>query len=347
MALRLIPPGSRSNKGWYVRGSIGGRRIEESAGQTRAEAEAYRIRRESELTEQQAIAARPATPSFAAAVNLYLDQGGSTRYLAPILDRLGTRDVDSIGQADAVALAQALYPLACAATLRRQVWTPLRAVLLAAHRAEWRAPPNLQAPRVKTAPTPVAPVGWLNMIRPHVEPRAWAAYFMMATTSLRISEAVSLVWGEVDLHRGIAYVPTSKTGIARAVTLPRQACVIIGALASPDRPPDPAAPVFGYQSRDALDKAVRRACQRQGLPFYSSHKAGRHAFATRALQAGHSLEHVTRAGGWASGRMVSERYSHLEVEDTRGLGDSVANRLLGEKMGENPKTAAKSKRSRN
>ena len=74
----------------------------------------------------------------------------------------------------------------------------------------------------------------------------------------------------------------------------------------------PNALVFGYAGRWSVNQAIERACQRAGVPYLSSHKVGRHAFAARLLRAGHSLKLVQEAGGWRVARMVSDHYGHLE-----------------------------------
>jgi site-specific recombinase XerD len=73
--------------------------------------------------------------------------------------------------------------------------------------------------------------------------------------------------------------------------------------------------LFGFASRYTANQALKRVCQRHGLPFYSFHKAGRHSFASRLLREGKSLKFVAEAGGWASIKMPAEIYGHLEKSD--------------------------------
>ena len=78
----------------------------------------------------------------------------------------------------------------------------------------------------------------------------------------------------------------------------------------------------------ARSAAIERVCRKAGLPYLSSHKVGRHAFAARLLAQGQSLKLVQDAGGWATIQVVSEIYGHLEqqaIDDAvRGAGAGLA-----------------------
>ncbi|HMN37496.1 MAG TPA: tyrosine-type recombinase/integrase [Hyphomicrobium sp.] len=109
-------------------------------------------------------------------------------------------------------------------------------------------------------------------------------------------------------------------------------------LITADGETNPGATVFGYAGRWSVNQAIKRVCANAdpALKYYSSHKLGRHAFATRLLDSGKSLQHVKDAGGWASIQIVSDAYGHLEVNETHAAildrGSVVARELSGERL---------------
>lgn len=115
---------------WYIRGTVAGHRVYESArtGDRRA-AEALRIRREAELLERASLG-RKATATLAEAALAYMETGGEARFLLPILDHAGPdlrlSEVTSEWLREA---AHALYPDAAPATVNRQLITPVSAVV--------------------------------------------------------------------------------------------------------------------------------------------------------------------------------------------------------------------------
>ena len=84
MSLRLVKRPRSPN--WIMRGSIRGMRLEESTGTAdRSRAEEIRAKREAEF-HTEFIYGKKATVTFAHAVQSYLENGGSRRFLAPILN---------------------------------------------------------------------------------------------------------------------------------------------------------------------------------------------------------------------------------------------------------------------
>lgn len=110
---------------WYIRGTVAGHRVYESArtGDRRA-AEALRIRREAELLERASLG-RKATATLAEAALAYMETGGEARFLLPILDHAGPdlrlSEVTSEWLREA---AHALYPDAAPATVNRPAHHP-------------------------------------------------------------------------------------------------------------------------------------------------------------------------------------------------------------------------------
>jgi hypothetical protein len=114
---------------WYIHGTIRGITVRESTGVAdRKAAEAIRARREWEII-QRSVFGREATATFLGAAVSYLEAGGEKLYLKPIIARIGVMPLAKIDQTVIEQTARALYPGALPATLNRQAFTPIAAVL--------------------------------------------------------------------------------------------------------------------------------------------------------------------------------------------------------------------------
>lgn len=328
MSLKLV----RARKGgdtWYIRGTIRGRRIEESTGtDDRRRAEELRARREGELLDE-AIHGRAATATFAHAALSYLEQGGERRFVAPLLRHFGTTALARIGQVEIEAAARILYPGRKPSTINRQIHTPLSAILKhAAARGMCELRP-IERPR--------QPRGRLRWLTPDEARRLLGAcnadlrplVILMLYTGARVSEALYLDWADVDLARAhVAYLDT-KNGLPRGVPL---APIAVAALANL---PHRAGPVFRrpdgmpYAPRDGeggqIKTAFRGAVRRAGLGWIDT-KEGRevwrtdvtphvlrHTWATWHYAAHRDVASLQQLGGWASIEMVM-RYVHINTD---------------------------------
>ena len=75
----------------------------------------------------------------------------------------------------------------------------------------------------------------------------------------------------------------------------------------------------GWKRARLLENAPNPSC--------SPHEIGRHAFASRLLRAGYSLQYIEGAGGWKTIEVVSQIYGHVERKEwTMGahkVGDTL------------------------
>ena len=102
----------RNSPYWQMRGTVAGRRVEQSTRTAnRAEAEEIRARWEAELWDR-ARHGPEVVATFAEAVNIYLDQGKSPRFLGPLLDYFATTRLKGIDQSAIDRAARAIYPTA-------------------------------------------------------------------------------------------------------------------------------------------------------------------------------------------------------------------------------------------
>ena len=165
MSLKLYP---RPNGIFHIRGTVQGRRVDESARtRVREEAEAIRAKLEADLF-RRSVYGDDAVATFAEAAEGYMLAGGESEHLTPLILHFGLTKLRDIKQIDIDRYVQgrAVKP----ATLIRQVYTPMSAVLTHASRQGLCDPPQLRKPEIKTTRTehltPDQAEAWIRLFRP-------------------------------------------------------------------------------------------------------------------------------------------------------------------------------------
>jgi integrase len=314
MPLKLIRRPGRPH--WYMHGTVRGITVRESTGVADAKgAEAIRARREWEII-QRSVFGPEATATFVGAAVSYLEAGGERTYLKPIIARIGSVPLAKIDQALIENTARALYPNGSPATLNRQAFTPIAAVLN--HAAARGMCPKRVIERPKQ---PQGRVRWLTFeeaerlldaCAPHLRP---LVMFLLGTGA-RLSEALYLDWRELDLtnRRQVSFLKT-KNGEARSV--PLHARLSEALLGLPHRHGSVFRTNAGrpYAEKESgggqIKKAFKGACRRAGIVDFSPHDC-RHTWATWHYAANRDLVALMKLGGWKSERMVL-RYAHINV----------------------------------
>ena len=222
MSIKLIR--RHNSKNWYLRGTLRGIRVDESTGlssKKQAE-EVLTVRRAQILNE--ALHGAEVTKTFAMAVVSYIEAGGDATYLDPLLDIFGETKLGRIGQEEIAGAAKKLGKSVTgqpksSATLNRQVFTPMSAVLHHAARMKWCALPAIARPK--------QPEGRVRHLTEAEASRLIAAasghlrplVVLLLFTGARLSEALYLDWECVDLAaRRVRFIVT-KNGEARGVPL--------------------------------------------------------------------------------------------------------------------------------
>jgi integrase len=330
---------------WIIRGTVRGIRVEESTGtRDKNVAEEIRAKREAELIAQ-SVYGRRATATFAEAALSYLENGGSNRFLSPVIRHFGTLPLAKIDQDALDRGARKLFPDAAPATRNRQFYTPASAVLHHAARRGWCSLPLIERPE-----TSDGRIRWLTIDEAdrlidassnHMRP----LLIFLLYTGARAGEALWLDWRDVDLGRGHVTFPKTKNGEARGVPLhPR----VIAALANLKhregevfRRPDGRA--YERPKTDDDTSAGSRiatgfagACRRAGITDFHPHDC-RHTWATWHYAANRDRGALQRLGGWKSIKMVM-RYAHANV----GEFTHTINRLPGGNRGDTIIDKAKS-----
>jgi integrase len=337
MPLKLVRSRKDEDGPWYVRGTVRGRRIEESTGtRDRKRAEEFRARREAELLDE-AIHGRAAVATFAHAAASYLEFGGEARFMTPLIRHFGKTLLVKIDQAAIDACAKALYPHGKTSTLTRHVYTPVSAVLThAASRGmcEFRKVERPKQPKGKTRWMTVEEASRLvEACGDHLRP----IVILMLYTGARVSEALYLDWAQVDLQRGHVIYLDTKNGDDRGVPLHPAAIAALANLkhrkGAVFRRPDgePYAPRDGEGGQ--IKKAFAIAAVKAGLGARERGPDGRwiyranvtphtcrHTWATWHYAQHRDLLALMQLGGWKQISMV-QRYAHVNAAN---LAPSIA-----------------------
>lgn len=253
-----------------------------------------------------------AVRTFEEAAVSYLEQGGERRYVANVLKHFKGRAVGSIMPAEIRGAALVLYPKATAATRNRQVVTPARSIINHAHDLGWCGPVKVKqfdVPRSKKN----KPVDsdWMAKFLAEADksglPHLSACVLFMQQTGARVSEAINLLGEHVDLPSRIAVLAKTKTDEWSPRYLTAELVVRINALglAEGER-------VFSYTDRQAVNRRIKAVCKRAEIEPRSSHAAGRHTFATKAINGGAKIKEAMDAGGWKSAALFMQTYVHSE-----------------------------------
>jgi integrase len=338
---------TRRGTTWHITGTLRGIRVRESTGTaSKPHAEAVRAQREKEILDR-SVYGEAVTATFAEAVNLYLDLGGSPRFLEPLVERWGAWRLQRITPLEVARAARDIYPDSAASTRKRQIYTPVTAVLNAAADAGLCTVPKLKPPKVKQPKVEAPDDAWIAALlaacgRPwpdgspgqakaaEARERLRGIVLYMTLTGARVSEATALRWRDVDLDRKTALLPHTKSGEPRLTVLPPDAEAAIQALRRRQGSRgavDPDARVFGYAARYSVRQALERAADAASLPRFSPHQVGRHAFAQRMLADGATLAEVAEAGGWADVKVVAQFYGHLERKTVNQAVVAAGNKL--------------------
>jgi integrase len=320
---------------YYIRGSIRGIRVDESTGVgDKRAAEEIRIKREGDILTQ-SIHGDPAVRTFADAALSYMAAGGERMHVDPLLTHFGPRKLLSqIGQAEIEEAARKICRGSSAATQNRKVYTPMSAILHHAARLRWCSKPVIARPKGHDKER----VRWITYeeaerlieaAAPHLRPLV----VFLLSTGARLSEALYLEWGDVDLTRAhVVFRPTDARGIktdeARGVPLPARAVAELANL-----PWDREGFVFRrpagkirttgrvwlpYASRKGegggqIKTAWSGMLDRARVSDFTPHDC-RHTWATWHYIANRDVGALMRLGGWKTPAMVF-RYTHVNASD--------------------------------
>jgi integrase len=155
-------------------------------------------------------------------------------------------------------------------------------------------------------------------------PYAVAAIKLLAFTGARLSEVLGLRWEWIDIDRGEARLPDSKTG-AKTLHLPPPALEVLAAL---PRVEDNPYVIVGHVGGCCLVnpqkpwRAIRKAAQLEGVRLHDL----RHAFASVAAGSGMSLPIIGKMLGHSQ-PATTARYAHLASDPVKAAAAAVASKI--------------------
>jgi integrase len=313
----------RKRKGspyYQITGSIKGYgRVRESTGIAKLN-DARQAAVELEQRIRQSIKTDIAERTLSDAIIKYVNSTGKKQYLAFINELLGKRPLHTINQEmidDTANKAFNTYRRGpngrkipySKATIKRQFYTPLAAVLHHAHDIGWI--PYIRVKMPKTArPAPKwANEAWFEAFFKHASDEAKAISIFLAGTGCRISETLNLKTQEVEPKNSTGYVRTTKNGSPREVYFPPFVMQAIKPYLKGDR-------VFDmYNSHHNVNNELRRIAKKAGIEYLSTHKVGSHTYATNLAKYGKmDAKALTETGRWKDPKSTHHYTHYLKRE---------------------------------
>lgn len=301
---------------WHYRGTVAGRRLRGSTG-VADKTTALRIIAEREAREWKCRLDGPESVlTFAQAAMMYRSAGKPTRFLQKVEDYWKDSPVKDITSGAVKQSAIVLYPNAAGATRNRQAIVPTQSIIN--HAAELDLCQRITVQRFPVASKIKEPATWewVQAFMAASSPHLGALACFMFLTGARVSEALNVMWGDVDMVSARATIRETKVGKERRAHLPPALVVAIANIEG-----ERSGKVFRYSSRDTAKPPWRAAARRAGIKPLGFH-ACRHGFATALLHKGVDPITVAKLGGWRSPAHVFSTYGHAMEDDT------LANRII-------------------
>jgi len=304
---------------WHYTGTVAGRRLRGST-KTSQKAEAERIANEAESRELQGRRDPGSVLTFAQAAIEYRKAGKEPRYLDLVEDHWKDTAVKEITRGAMKRAAMTLLPNGSGAYRNRAVIVPTQAVINHAAELELCSPVRAKRFHEPQRTKEPATLEWVRTFMAHSSPHLGALACFMFGTGARISEALNVTWGDVDLQAGRVRIVMGKLGgEERFARLPAE---LVAALANIGGNREPEARVFPYARYDSVRKPWDAVIERAKIKRVTPHGC-RHGFATGLMHQGVDPVTVAKRGGWKSPAQLFKTYGHAMDDET------VADRLFG------------------
>mgnify|MGYP001795495849 CR=1 FL=1 len=272
--------------------------------------------------------------TFAAAVMIYDAKPADANYLMKIIPEIGHMKVKDITPKLVRGLGKKIYPKNATDTRRRQVVSPICAVINNAHEnvkgvpairlkgytsTERVAQDEARGKQSLQEKTPGS-WEWLDKFQGEANQYMGALALFMFTTGARISQSVQVKPDDLDLKNGRLWLPASKGHQGQYVELIPEMIVTLAKL----KPRG--GRVFGYKSRHSVYGPWQTACKNAGIEYIAPHAAGRHGFGTETVvRQNLNPVDVAKAGRWSSPRILLDTYAHSE-EGSANVRDAFTRR---------------------
>jgi integrase len=297
---------------WHYSGTVAGRRLRGST-KTALKDQAEIIANEVERRYLRGSRDPASVLTFAQAAIEYRKVRGAPKYLELVEDYWKDTPVKQINAGAVKRAAIALLPHAKGAYRNRAVIVPTLAVINYA--ADLDLCPPLKAkrfPEVHKTKEP-ATVEWVRAFMAHSSPHLGALCCFMFGTGARISEAIGILWRDVNLTEARVRIRMGKLGgEERVAHMPPE---LVAAIANIPGEREPDSQVFPYASYRACADPWEVAIKRAGIKRLTPHSC-RHGFATSMLHKGFDPITVAKRGGWKDPSQLFKTYGHVLDDET-------------------------------
>jgi len=250
----------------------------------------------------------------------------NNKYLERIVREIGLLPVEDVDQHVVDELAEKLYPGRTAATLNRQVYTPIMSVLndlIKSKKIKGFVLPRIERPKKWLAKSNFVrpPDDWWAKVFPHCPPNLKAFLLFCTIHGRRTSEACRLTPTDINTRTWRVCIKDTKCEQDIILELARPVIEALNGYVWRGQQY-----VFGFSSKSKVYPALRAACKMAGVPYSRPKDNGRHMAATRMLEEGHTLQEVKEAFRWKTIQMPSLHYGHIEINkvdaNARAVGES-------------------------
>jgi integrase len=162
--------------------------------------------------------------------------------------------------------------------------------------------------------------------RVKMHPAVTGAIRLLMLTGCRLREILHLRWSEVDLERGLLFLPDSKTGKKTVVlsaaaqevlkSIPRVGTYVIAGQSAGEKDEKP---------RTDLKRPWTAITKRAGLEGLRIHDL-RHSFASVGAWSGLGLPVIGKLLGHADAK-TTQKYAHVDADSSRRAVDIIANQI--------------------
>lgn len=315
---------------WHYSGTVAGRRLRGST-KTALKDQAQHVANEIERKYLQGGRDPGSVLTFAQAAIEYRKVRGEPRYLTMVEDYWKDTPVRNITRGSVKRAATTLLPNAKGAYRNRAVIVPTQAVINYAASLDLCPPIRVDRfTEVKATKDP-ATWEWVQAFMAHSSPHLGGLACFMFLTGARISEAMGVLWKDVDLGAARVRIKMGKLGgEIRVAHMPPE---LVAAVANIPSNRDPEGQVFPYASYRACADSWEAAIRRAGIKRLTAHCC-RHGFATTLLHAGIDPITVAKRGGWKDPAQLFRTYGHAMDDET------VTNLLTGTRLTHNSRKAS-------
>jgi integrase len=156
--------------------------------------------------------------------------------------------------------------------------------------------------------------------RVQLDPFAVAAIRLLILTGARLREILHAQWSQVDIERGILFLPDSKTG-KKPIYLSAAAQAVLASVPRVEGNPHIIAGAKEGKPRADLKKPWAAVCRAAGLKGVRIHDL-RHSFASFGTGASLGLPIIGKLLGHTQAA-TTQRYAHLDADPVRRAADTI------------------------